>query len=252
MNKKIKLGILSLFLTTTLLASGFSVPKQDGFVKDITGTLSAEQEAKLEAFSAKLEAKTGDQVATLVVNSLGDDSVEDAAVKTFEKWGIGQKKKDNGVLFLIAVKDKKIRIEVGYGLEGTLPDGKTGEILDKAVIPFLKKGQFAEGIEAGHISIIKSIDPTISLQETPPQPHPVQRPVPLTTLQQIIIQNAFVLFIVLIIGLLIISPTFRAFLFLMLLSGRWGGGSGGGMGGGDSFGGFGGGSSGGGGSSRDW
>jgi len=243
--------MLAMLVSFPIFATSFHVPRQDGYVRDITGTLTPEQEQVLESFSQKLEAKTHAQVATLVVNNFDGDSVEDAAVKTFERWGIGQKGKDNGVLFIIAVQEKKMRIEVGYGLEGILPDGKTGAILDSSAVPLLKKGQIAAAIMATHKRIISVIDP--SVVSAPAQPSR-KHAVPLTAVQQFVLQNLFILFIVLFIGLLFVSPTLRAFVLLLLFSGRWGGGgsSGGGFNSGGGFGGFGGGQSGGGGASRDW
>lgn len=252
MHKKVKLILVSLFFAIPLFASSFKVPKPEGYVRDLTRTLTLEQEASLELTSQELEKKTGAQVAVLVINSLGSEPIENAAVKTFESWGIGQKGKDNGILFLIALKDKKMRIEVGYGLEGVLPDGKTGALLDSYVVPYFKKGLFAQGILSGQQRIVLAIDPAFkqSGQVAVVQPKPQKK---MSPLEAMIYQNFLIMVLVLIVGLLIISPSFRAVLLVMLLSGVGGrGGSGGGFNGGGGFGGFGSGRSGGGGASRDW
>lgn len=228
------------FLISVSSLFAFTVPPYEGYVTDRTQMLSTQTKYALAHLSEQLAKTNGAEVATLVVSELGDTSIEDASNQVFEKWGIGQKNKDNGVLFMIALADKKMRIEVGYGLEGLLPDGKVGAILDRNVIPAFKVGKFEEGIARGHVAIISEIDPKIveHLQSAPRSEAQTQKEVP---------EWLLMLLIVLFIVLFIISPTFRNIILFILLTGFRGGG-----GGGQSRGGFGGGSSGGGGSSRSW
>jgi uncharacterized protein len=104
---------------------------RDGtWVTDTAGALRPDTVARLNAMLADLAARTGAEMAVVVIKSLDGLSVEEAAVKLFEMWGIGKKDKDTGLLFLWSTGDRRLRLEVGYGLEGALPDGKVGAILD--------------------------------------------------------------------------------------------------------------------------
>ncbi len=243
-----KFRLRHIILTCCLILSplisniqAFSPPNHTGYITDQANILSADQKNQLASMSKKLEAVSGAQVATLIVPSLKGDTIENAAEKTFKSWGIGQKEKDNGVLFIIAINDKKMRIEVGYGLEGDLPDGKVGAILDQYVLPYFKAGNLSQGIISGHLAIIGTLNPKVLDQA--PDAMPQNQQVKQMSPGEVLI--LLILLILIIIGM-IISPTFRTFVLLMLLSGR------GGSRGNDGFGGFGGGGSGGGGSSRSW
>jgi len=123
---------------------------RDGtWVTDVPGALRPETVATLNALIGDLETKTAVEMAVVVVASLDGASVEEYAVKLFELWGIGKADRDNGLLFLWSTGDRRVRVEVGYGLEGDLPDGKVGAILDTYVIPRFKAGEFDEGVLAG-------------------------------------------------------------------------------------------------------
>ena len=119
------------------------------WVTDMPRALRAETIAQLNATIAEFERTTGSEMAVVVIGSLDGLSIEEAALKLFELWGIGKKKQDNGLLLLWSTGDRRVRVEVGYGLEGVLPDGKTGAILDTYVIPKFKAGEFDEGVLAG-------------------------------------------------------------------------------------------------------
>ncbi|MCK4463846.1 MAG: TPM domain-containing protein, partial [Candidatus Omnitrophica bacterium] len=113
--------IVILFLTAPLcFAQDFPPPR--GYVNDFADILSNEYETKLNAFASELENKTTSQIAIVTIDSIKPYEIEDYAVRLFEKWGIGKKGKDNGVLILLALSDRNLRIEVGYGLEGAIPD----------------------------------------------------------------------------------------------------------------------------------
>ena len=131
---------------------------RDGtWVTDMPRALNAATVAQLNAMIDELERTTGAELAVAVVASLDRQSVEEFAEKLFKLWGIGKAGKDNGLLLLWSTGDRKVRIEVGYGLEGTIPDGKAGAILDAYVIPKFKAGQFNEGIIAGVAAVAMAL-----------------------------------------------------------------------------------------------
>ena len=113
------------------------------------GTLRADTIARLNSTIGEFERTNGAEMAVVVIRSLDGLSIEEAAVKLFELWRIGKKSKDNGLLLLWSTGDRRVRVEVGYGLEGVLPDGKVGAILDAYVIPKFRSGEFDEGLLAG-------------------------------------------------------------------------------------------------------
>jgi uncharacterized protein len=123
---------------------------RDGtWVTDMPGALRADTVARLNTVINGLEQATSVELAVVVVSSLDGMSIDQARNELFKLWGIGKKGKDNGLLLLWSTGDRKVGIEVGYGLEGVLPDGKVGAILDTYVIPRFKAGQFDEGILSG-------------------------------------------------------------------------------------------------------
>jgi uncharacterized protein len=127
------------------------------WVTDMPRALKPATVSQLNAMIDGLERSTGAELAVVVVSSLDGTSVEDFAEKLFKLWGIGKAGKDNGLLLLWSTGDRKVRIEVGYGLEGTIPDGKAGAILDAYVIPRFKAGQFDDGINAGVAAIVEAL-----------------------------------------------------------------------------------------------
>jgi uncharacterized protein len=130
---------------------------RDGtWVTDMASALRTETVAKINAAIGEFEQTTGGEMAVVVVRSLDGNSVEDYAAKLFALWGIGKKGQDNGLLLLWSTGDRRVRVEVGYGLEGLLPDGKVGSILDTYVIPKFKAGQFDEGILGGVDALLRS------------------------------------------------------------------------------------------------
>ena len=129
---------------------------RDGtWVTDMAGALRPETIARLNATIGELERSNTAEMTVVVIKSLDGLAIEEAAVKLFELWGIGKKHKDNGLLFLWSTGDRRVRVEVGYGLEGTLPDGKVGAILDTYVIPKFKAGKFDEGVLAGVDALVR-------------------------------------------------------------------------------------------------
>ena len=131
---------------------------RDGtWVTDMPGALRAETVAQLNSTLGDLERTNGAEMAVVVITSLDGLSVEEAAVKLFQLWGIGKKNQDNGLLLLWSTGDRRVRVEVGYGLEGTLPDGKVGAILDTYVIPKFKAGDFDQGLIDGVDALVRVV-----------------------------------------------------------------------------------------------
>jgi uncharacterized protein len=123
---------------------------RDGtWVTDMPGMLRPDTIARLNSTIGQFERTNGAEMAVVAIRSLDGVSIEEAAVKLFELWKIGKKNKDNGLLLLWSTGDRRVRVEVGYGLEGVLPDGKVGRILDAYVMPKFRSGQFDEGLLAG-------------------------------------------------------------------------------------------------------
>ena len=152
-------ALVPLLIVTTAAEPLTKIPNPRGrdgtWVTDMPGMLRADTIAKLNSTISDFERTTGSEMAVVVIGSLDGVSIEEAAVRLFSLWGIGKKRKDNGLLFLWSTGDRRVRVEVGYGLEGVLPDGKTGAILDAYVIPKFKAGQFDEGVLAGVDALLK-------------------------------------------------------------------------------------------------
>jgi len=147
--------VVLLVLGAVVCARALEVPPQpQGRVSDYTSTLTDSQIKALERTLAAFEQETTNQIAVLVIPTLGGDSLEDYSIRLAEKWQIGQKGRDNGVILLVAMQDRKMRIEVGYGLEGALPDSLTGDIIRQVIAPRFRQGKFFEGIQAGVKAII--------------------------------------------------------------------------------------------------
>ena len=102
------------------------------------------------------------QIALLTLDSLGSEAIESLSIQIVERWKLGDAKKDNGILLLVAKKERRIRIEVGQGLEGTLTDAHSKRIIDEHILPFFKKGDFAGGLRQGVLAILERIDPAIT------------------------------------------------------------------------------------------
>jgi uncharacterized protein len=130
---------------------------RDGtWVTDTPGILRADTVARLNTTIGQFERTNGAEMAVVVIRSLDGLSIEEAAVKLFELWKIGKKSKDNGLLLLWSTGDRRVRVEVGYGLEGVLNDGKVGSILDAYVMPKFRSGQFDEGLLGGVDALLRA------------------------------------------------------------------------------------------------
>ncbi|MFC1577345.1 TPM domain-containing protein [Candidatus Omnitrophota bacterium] len=248
----------ALFLYSVDFASADSPwypERPQGYVNDYARALDAKDGSAISSLAYELDEKTGAQLAVVTVNSTKPETIEGYAVTLFERWGIGRKGKDSGVLLLIAVQDRKLRIEPGYGLEGALPDAVCDRIIRDTIVPYFKSGRYSEGILRGSAAIVSVIaneykveisgSAALRTPAAPPKKTPLQ-----SILHFLFTLVIFIIFLQLRMGL---------FGLLLLGSGRrrggywYGGGVGGSSGGfGGGFGGFGGGFSGGGGSSGGW
>ena len=147
--QRIVLLVSSIWLIASTCAWASIPAKPQGWVSDFAGIMSDMTKSQIDALFAEVKKSTGAEIAVVTVSSLDGISVEEYAVSLFKKWGIGEKGKDNGVLFLIAPNERKTRIEVGYGLESVITDGRAGEIIRETVIPFFKAGDYDQGILQG-------------------------------------------------------------------------------------------------------
>lgn len=235
------LFVFALFLPYTAFGQQ-NFPNPSGYVNDFAGILT--NTAALEQKLAQFEAETSNQIAVVTVASLDGAPIEDYAVALFEKWHIGQKTKDNGILLLIAPNEREVRIEVGYGLEGALPDITASAIIRNEFLPQFKTNDFDAGVAAGVAAIMQAVQGEYSGEGAQSK----------TTAAQAIRILPTLIFWVFIILLVIFASRDKKNGFLWLLLGMMLGdrgprGRGGSSGG---FGGFGGGSSGGGGASGRW
>ncbi len=227
-------------------------PKRLGLINDFANVISPQYEQKLAQVTDELLRKTDVTVVVVTMPDIGGEDYNEYANRLYAAWGIGKKGEDRGVLIFVTLKERKMRIEIGYGIEGLIPDGLAGEIRDQYILPFLKQNQFGEGLLNGTLAIAGIIakDAQVSLTgQVPLKRRPAKRRSGLSSL-------VFLLLFFLVLFSMGRRRGGMWPLLLLLLMGRGGGyyggygrggfgGSFGGFGGG--FGGFGGGLSGGGG-----
>ena len=253
------LGAFAPLLLRSLPASGAAIPEMPArYVVDLAGIVDDSWERKLNGYLQELEQKTTAQFIVLTVDTLEGRSIDGFSLEVAEKWKLGQKGKDNGALLLVAFKEKKYRFEIGYGLEGILPDSLVGSIGRSYIVPYFRKGDYSNGIAAAVLAVAGEIASDSEVQITgmprlrPTSrvygPKPPGKPGILSTILSI-------LFIIGMIYMFIKHP--RLMLLMLLFSGMggrrgWSGGGGFGGGGFGGFGGGGGGGFGGGGASGGW
>lgn len=249
-----KLGRI-LFLAGLLIFSlqvfGLEVPVLNRRVTDLAGLLSTSEQAKLEENLMAFENQTSNQLALLIIPSLEGEAIEQYAIKVVDAWKLGSANKDNGVLLLVSVQDRQVRIEVGYGLEGTLTDLISFQIIRNVIAPEFRRGDYFTGIDQGLKAIMLATKNEYKADPRQQKQYQEERGKSLASL------IFFIFFIILFLGS---GRRGRrgllwALFFSNIFGGRGGGGwrSGGGFGGGG-FGGFsgGGGGFGGGGASGSW
>lgn len=215
-----------------------------GFVFDYAGVIHPEDAQAMEDLLRQTEIATENEIKVVTLRSLEGGDINDFANMLFERWGIGKKGKDNGVLLLAAIEDRRARIEVGYGLEPVLTDARAGRILDEQVLPLFRQGDYSMGLRRGAEAIVHALGGNGEVAETPAPPAAPPLDALRLGLVELLILILFLAFF--------IRHSFLA-LFLFSGGGGRGGFNGGGFGGGGfGGGGFGGGLSGGGGASRGW
>ena len=227
-------------------------------MNDYAGLLSPAERERLEALLTERERAAGPQMAIAVFRSLDGESVEDVASRLFQKWRLGSKALDNGVLLVLFVQDRKVRIEVGYGLEAVLTDAVSSQIIREALAPRFREQRYAVGLEAAVIAVYERIAPSAASEQRKAA----------AARRGLSTREIYLLFFLACVGITFVSLAWNASHQRGYTAGRrgWGspgtggwygggfGGGGWGGGGGSSGGGFsgGGGSSGGGGASGSW
>jgi uncharacterized protein len=152
------LSLVAMLLCAVLARAQIAVPALAGRVTDQTGTLTAEQQAALERTLAAFEARKGTQLAILMLSSTAPEAIEPFSLRVAEQWKLGRKKVDDGAIVVVAKDDRTIRIEVGYGLEGALPDVTSKRIIEETILPRFKQGDYFGGLQAGVEKIIQVAD----------------------------------------------------------------------------------------------
>lgn len=232
-------------------------PNPPRLVTDEAGVLSAEEKATLEHKLVALDDSSSNQIAVVLIKTTGDYAIEDYATKLFREWGIGNKKTNNGILIIAAIDDRKVRIEIGYGLEGAIPDVTASEIYRNDIVPAFREQHYYAGIDKAVDDLAKAAvgEYKVASKKKNKGGSPAG--------------GIFTFIIILFIVIMLVSRGGRgggrggrggglggiaeAVILSSLLNGGRGGSSGGwGGGGGGGFGGFGGGSSGGGGAGGSW
>ncbi len=260
---RMKKILLLLFMLVHSALGAQDFPERSGsLVTDFTSTLSTQELSGLESKLVAFNDSTSTQIAVVIIQSTGSYEISEYAVQLFNKWGIGQKKNNNGVLVLVAKEDRKVFINTGYGIEGALPDALCKRIVERDIVPNFKLGQFYDGIDAAVNSIMSLVSGEYTAEDYLNKSKKGDKP------------GWFMFFMIFLVFIIVMISKVRgvkkyahtnnlafwaAWALLNAASNRsrgsWGnfsGGGGFGGGGGGGFGGFGGGMSGGGGAGGSW
>jgi len=249
-----KFGVSAFLLFLSILASAgrakadaSTIPRPEGWVNDFAGVIDSESRSRMNALGQEVKNKTGAELAVVTVRDMGGLPVEDYANRLYRGWGIGDREKNEGALILLAMQERKVRIETGYGLEGLFNDARCGDILDHSVLPEFRQGDYGGGLLAGMRAMGEIIarDRGVTLDGSGATPRRLRGHEGGGSSGFLMIA-LFILLVILTRGKIL----YWIFLGSMLGGGGRGGGGFGGGGFGGGFGGFGGGSSGGGGASR--
>ncbi|THU34273.1 TPM domain-containing protein [Niastella caeni] len=264
MTGKLKLLFVPVLLFVSFITSAQNIPARPNppkLVNDFAGVLSPGDEQQLESLLTAYDDSTSNQIAIVLVNTLNDYPIEEYALKILRDWGVGNKKTNNGIVILAAIEDRKIRIEVGYGLEGAIPDITANHIIQNDIVPNFRSGDYFEGLSKAAGSIIKAAAGEYKAPAGYRKKKGGGSAIPFGA----------IVFIIILIALFggrnrgggggFMSRRGSGWIGPFILGnmigrgssgGDWGGGGGGWSGGGGGFGGFGGGSGGGGGASGSW
>jgi uncharacterized protein len=245
-----KLAVISFVLLSFIIIGAQEIPSPQGYVNDFAGVLDGGSKAEIASMVEGIEQSAGVEIAVVTLADLGGAPIEQLSIKYYEAWGIGKKGKDNGVLIMVSVGDRKAWIATGYGIEGELPDGLVGDIIRNEMLPRFKQGDYAGGIKATVYKVGKIVG-----GETVSYPKSKRR------------NNGGGWIYLIFLAIMVISMFGRGRrgggsgmgpLWFLLGTGMgrgssgWGGSSNSGSGGFGGFGGFGGGSTGGGGAGGSW
>lgn len=170
--RRLALLTIGWFIAQPAVALAFNIPNSPAsYVNDYSSTLSTDEIKNLDGWLASYKQSSTNEIAVVMIKSLDGEAIEDLAVRIFEKWGIGQKDKDNGVLLLVAKDDHRLRIEVGYGLEGALTDGEAGEIIRNNIAPKFQKNDYYGGLSDG----LRAVMTEVSGEVNPSAPTPTSQ-----------------------------------------------------------------------------
>ena len=158
---------LFFFLLIFLAISAFAddIPGYSGYVNDYAKVITEKDKTSMDKVAKEVEDKTGAQIAVLTVNTMAPyTSIDDFSMAVAEKWKVGEKGKDTGIIIVLAMEERKVRIEVGYGLEGIFNDAKVGRILDNNIIPYFRGGDFSAGLRRGMFKIADTIGTEMNVE----------------------------------------------------------------------------------------
>lgn len=262
LRKALILVLMLLFVLSLPVAAQvkYPSPSEAFFVNDYASVLNSDTEERIYSLGKQLEEKTGAQVVLVTIDTLNDQSIEEYSIGLAMEWGIGQKGKDNGILMLYSNKERMLRIEVGYGLEGAMPDIKAGRIRRDYIAPYTQNDDFDQGFLNGYSAIVsevaKEYDVQIDGNVSLPKESPYEEPIYPARRNRMNFTPILFIFFIIFDGIFFRFRITSTIIKIIFWSSFFGGGRGGrggrgGWGGGGSrgggFGGFGGGSSGGGG-----
>ena len=159
-----KLFLLLLIIIASI-ALADDVPGYSSYVNDYAGVITEKDKTSMEEVAKEVEEKTGAQIAVLTVKSMEPyASIDEFGMAVAEKWKVGEKGKDTGIIIILAMEERKVRIEVGYGLEGIFNDAKVGRILDNTIIPYFRGGDFSAGLRRGMFKIADTIGTEMNVE----------------------------------------------------------------------------------------
>lgn len=142
--------ILLVAFSIALCVQAQKLPKAKSYVNDFAGIIDEGSRLQMEKIVSLLKEKTGAEIAVVTINSYAPyATIEDYSIELASEWGIGDKREDTGVLILLAMEERKIRIDAGYGIEGIIPDGLAGQIIDESILPYLNRGEYGKGFLKG-------------------------------------------------------------------------------------------------------
>ncbi|HPI03686.1 MAG TPA: TPM domain-containing protein [Candidatus Goldiibacteriota bacterium] len=244
--KKLFIVLFSILFYVSVFAVSPDSLKPTGWVNDFAGIMDQASVQKIETLINSLNQQTTAEIAVVIIQSLEGNDLNDFTNTLFEQWGVGKKGKDNGIMLLVALSERQVRIEVGYGLEGAVTDGMAGSIIREVIAPAFRQSDYSGGIYGAVYKLSSIIAGEYGVEinaQAPVSYNSYNQTRPLTKAEKIIM----IIFLIIMIPIIIKNP----WILLYLLSSGGGSRGGGGFGGGG-FGGFGGGSSGGGGASGGW